>query len=107
MSNLKRIRENAGLSQSRLATLSGVSLPMIQKYEAGIRDINVAQAQTLFRLSIVLLCQMKDLLELDVWEIDNGKGDKLIVGALDFDSALTQARFFNPTMNGGKIIKNK
>jgi transcriptional regulator with XRE-family HTH domain len=63
MSNLKRIRENAGLSQSRLATLSGVSLPMIQKYEAGIRDINAAQAQTLYKLAYILVCNIEDLLE--------------------------------------------
>jgi transcriptional regulator with XRE-family HTH domain len=65
MSNLKRIRETAGLSQSQLARLSGVSLPMIQKYEAGIRDINVAQALTLYKLAQALNCTIEELLEIE------------------------------------------
>jgi transcriptional regulator with XRE-family HTH domain len=65
MSNLKRIRENAGLSQSQLAKLSGVSLPMIQKYEVGIRDINVAQALTLYKLAQALNCTIEELLEIE------------------------------------------
>ena len=65
MSNLKRIREKENLTQSKLAEVSGVNLPMIQKYEAGIKDINKAQAMTLYKLAQALNCIIEDLLEWD------------------------------------------
>ena len=46
MSNLKKIREAVGLSQNKLAILSGVSNRMIQHYEQGVKDINKAQVGT-------------------------------------------------------------
>lgn len=60
---LKRIRESRGLSQSELATLSGVKLRSIQMYEQKGNDIDKAQAQTLYKLSRVLGCDIEDLLE--------------------------------------------
>ena len=63
MSNLKHLRSQRGLSQSKLAELSGVSLRMIQYYEQGVKDINLAQANTLYQLAKVLECNMEDLLE--------------------------------------------
>ncbi len=60
---LKRIRESRGLSQSELATLSGVKLRSIQMYEQKGNDIDKAQAQTLYKLSRVLGCYIEDLLE--------------------------------------------
>lgn len=63
MSNLKRIRENAGLSQNQLAERSGVSPRMIPKYETGEKDINKAQAQTLKQMADVLGVKIEDLLE--------------------------------------------
>ena len=60
---LKRIREARGLSQSELAKLSGVSLRSIQMYEQRGNDIDKAQGQTLYKLSVVLGCQIEDLLE--------------------------------------------
>ena len=61
--NLKRIRENRGLSQSELAEQSGVKLRNIQLYEQRYNDIDKAQAQTLYKLSRVLGCNVEDLLE--------------------------------------------
>ena len=60
---LKRIRESRGLSQSELSTLSGVKLRSIQMYEQKGNDIDKAQAQTLYKLSRVLGCNIEDLLE--------------------------------------------
>jgi hypothetical protein len=38
---------------------------MIQKYEAGFKDINKAQALTLYKLSQALSCTIEDLLEIE------------------------------------------
>lgn len=61
--NLKNIRENRGISQSELAEMSGVKLHSIQLYEQRVNDIDKAQAQTLYKLSVALGCKMEDLLE--------------------------------------------
>lgn len=61
--NLKRVRTSAGLSQSELAELSGVSIRQIQLFEQRERDINKTQAQTLLKLSKALSCNMEQLLE--------------------------------------------
>ena len=61
--NLKRLRSEAGISQSKLSELSGVNLQMIQKYELGIKDINKAQGETLYKLAQALNCKVEDLLE--------------------------------------------
>lgn len=63
MSNLKDIREAAGLSQAKLAAAAGVNARMIQHYEQGFKDINKAQALTIYRLARALGCQMEDLIE--------------------------------------------
>ncbi len=62
-SMLKRLREYNKLSQSQLAKKSGVAIRQIQLFEQHKRDINKTQAETLFRLSEALNCEMKDLLE--------------------------------------------
>ena len=51
---LKKIRESRGLSQSKLAELSGVSKRSIQLYEQKVNDIDKAQVQTLYKISRVL-----------------------------------------------------
>ncbi len=61
---LKKLRENRGLSQAELARISGVSLRSIQMYEQRINDIDKAQAQTVYKLSRVIGCEMEDLLEM-------------------------------------------
>lgn len=63
--NLKRLRSEAGISQSKLSELSGVNLQMIQKYEQGVKDINKAQADTLYKLAQVLNCKVEDLLNIE------------------------------------------
>lgn len=60
---LKSIRENRGLSQAELAQQSGVKLRSIQMYEQRGNNIDKAQAQTLYKLSRVLGCDIEDLLE--------------------------------------------
>lgn len=62
-SNLKRIRESRGLSQTELAEQSGVNVRNIKTYEQRNNNIDKAQAQTLYKLSRVLGCNIEDLLE--------------------------------------------
>ncbi len=62
--NLKRLRIGMGLSQRELAQLSGVALRQIQLLEEKHRDINKAQALTLFKLGKALHCNCEDLLEI-------------------------------------------
>lgn len=61
--NLKRIRTTYGCSQRELAEMSGVGLRSIQMYEQRKKDINKAQAESLYGLAKVLGCAMEDLLE--------------------------------------------
>ena len=63
MSNLKQIRETKVISQSKLAELSGVNIRMIQHYEQGVKDINKAQAVTVYKLARALNCTVEDLIE--------------------------------------------
>lgn len=63
MSNLKTIRENRDFSQAKLAEASGVNNRMIQYYEQGFKDINKAQAITVYKLADALDCEMEDLIE--------------------------------------------
>lgn len=60
---LAMIRENRGLSQSKLASLSEVGIRSIQLYEQRINDIDKAQGQTLYKLSVALGCLIENLLE--------------------------------------------
>lgn len=60
---LRSMREAFGLSQSELARHANVGLRAIQMYEQHNKDINHAQATTLYRLSRVLGCGIEDLLE--------------------------------------------
>jgi len=63
LTNLKRLRQAAGYSQSQLANESGVSLRSVQMYEQRKKDINKAQAITLAKIARVLGCDIEDLLE--------------------------------------------
>ena len=61
--NLKRIRESKGITQRQLADASGVSIRMIQHYEQGFKDINMAAAVSVVRLADALGCDVHDILE--------------------------------------------
>ena len=59
---LKQLRNRAGLSQSQLAMIADVSIRMIQKYEIGDKDIQKAQAITVYKLARALDCSMEDVI---------------------------------------------
>jgi len=63
ISNLQRIRKASGMTQRRLAEVSGAALRMIQLYEQRRQDINKAQAATLLNIAHVLGCEVADLLD--------------------------------------------
>lgn len=65
MTNLKENRELKKISQSELSRLSGVSIRMIQHYEQGVKDINKAQAMTVYKLAEALGCNVWEILEFD------------------------------------------
>ena len=62
--DLSAIRRCKNLSQSKLAEITGLNVRMIQYYEQGVKDINKAQAITLYKLSKVLGCKIEDLLNI-------------------------------------------
>lgn len=61
--NLKRLRQKAGLSQRELAELSGIPVRMIQQYEQRRKNINKAHAEYLVKLTRLLYCEVEDLME--------------------------------------------
>lgn len=61
--NLKFLRQKAGLSQRELSELSGVPVRTIQQYEQRQKSVNKAQADYLMSMAKVLCCEMKDLME--------------------------------------------
>ena len=66
MSKLQDRRKAAGLSQSQLAAkVEGLTVRTLQYYEQGALDINKAAAIIVWRLSVVLECQVSDLLDIE------------------------------------------
>ena len=63
MDNLKQKRTECGMTQAELAKKAKVSVRMIQHYEQGVKDINKAQAITVYRIAEALGCDVKDLLK--------------------------------------------
>lgn len=61
--NLKLLRNKAGLSQRELADLSGISVRTLQQYEQRQKNINHAKAETLVILAKVLYCGVEELME--------------------------------------------
>lgn len=61
--NLKLLRQRAGLSQSELADLSGIPIRTIQQYEQRQKNINKAQAEYVVMLAQVLCCEVEELME--------------------------------------------
>lgn len=62
-SNLKNIRQRAGLSQSELSRMSRIPVRTIQQYEQKQKNINKASAEYVITLAHVLCCEPSDLLE--------------------------------------------
>lgn len=71
MSNLKLIRKERGLSQSKLSEISGVNLRTLQDYEQGHKDINKASAITVFKIAQALGCTVEDLLGVERKKLTN------------------------------------
>lgn len=61
--NLKLLRQNARLSQEKLAELSGVPKRTLQQYEQRQKNINKARAEYLVMLAQALCCEIDDLIE--------------------------------------------
>lgn len=61
--NLKTLRQKAGLSQRELADYTGIPVRTIQQYEQRQKNINKAQVEYLVRLSKELYCEITDLME--------------------------------------------
>lgn len=57
--NLKRQRQNAGLSQQALADQSGVHRTLICRYEAGKTKPTI---ETVYKLAVPLKCSVEKLL---------------------------------------------
>ncbi len=64
MSRLQERRKAVGMSQAKLAEAAGVNVRMLQYYEQGAKDINRAEAMTVYKLAKVLNCTVEDLLEI-------------------------------------------
>lgn len=62
MNKLKTARQAAGLSQSQLAEMAGISLSALQKYERDAKDINGAKLLTLLKLKVAIGCRLEDIL---------------------------------------------
>lgn len=63
MSKLKNVRNLKKLSQSELATASGIKLKTLQKYEQGQKNIDGAKIKTLAQLAQALDCKIVDIIE--------------------------------------------
>ena len=61
--NLKKIRQKSGLSQSQLAIVTDIPVRTIQQYEQRQKDINRARAEYLIKFAKALYCDPEDLLE--------------------------------------------
>ena len=64
MTNIQRIRKEKGISVTELSERSEVNIRMIRYYESGYKDINKAEALSVYKIANVLNCTVGDLLEL-------------------------------------------
>lgn len=62
MSNLKKIRESRGLSQTQLAKKAELSTWTIRAFDQQTKDINKASFETILNLSLALGCSMSTIL---------------------------------------------
>lgn len=65
MSKLQDARKTAGLSQSKLAEVAGISVRSLQEYEQGRKDVNGVRGITLYKLARALNVNIEDILEID------------------------------------------
>ncbi len=65
MSKLQDARKAAGLSQSKLAEVAGISVRSLQEYEQGRKDVNGVRGITLYKLAQALNVNIEDILEID------------------------------------------
>ena len=63
--NLKKLRLDAGLSQSELAEISDIPKRTIQQYEQNQNKINAAKAETVVKLAKSLNCSVEKLMEIE------------------------------------------
>lgn len=61
VNNLQKLRQAAGLSQSKLATAAGINARVLQTYEQGQRDLSGAKLATLLKLCLALNCTLIEL----------------------------------------------
>ena len=61
-SKLQNARLDAGLSQSQLASATGLNVRTLQCYEQGAKDLNGAKLATLLKLCLALDCKLGDIL---------------------------------------------
>lgn len=62
-SNLKRKREEKGISQAELSKKSGINLRTIQNYEQGFKNINNGKVISIIALSEALDCSIYDIID--------------------------------------------
>lgn len=60
---LQEIRKTRGFTQKELAEKTGMNLITLRRYENGDRNINLAAALTVWKLSQVLECGIEELLD--------------------------------------------
>lgn len=60
---LKQKRQKRGITQKELSSLSGVSIRAIQQYEQRVKDIDKAQARSVYKIAQAISCPLEDLLE--------------------------------------------
>lgn len=70
MSKLQDKRKAAGLSQSKLAARAGMSVRVLQSYEQGLRDLNKAAVDLVYRLAKALSCSVEDLIDCERIQIE-------------------------------------
>lgn len=62
MSDLKKVRESKGISQSQLASQAGINYRTLQQYEQGNRDIHKASVDTVLKLANTLGVKIEDII---------------------------------------------
>lgn len=64
MTNLKKQRQTAGMTQAQVAEAAGISIRTLQDFEQGRHPINKAAAITVYKLASALQCDIVQILEI-------------------------------------------